>query len=279
MAPPLTSLFSISFALALLATLSVAATLRILAILPGQHAKPTQWRKRPLATRVLIVLGSGGHTHEMFYLLRDIDTRKYTHRTYIVSSGDAFSAQRAVEFEANLVNRESAAQKKTEQVPSVAVNGKTLASARRQVCVGPEHYNITIVPRARKIHQSLFTTPISALYTLYASFAPLLSAPPLLPSSTPYEASAADMPDLIITNGPATAVIVILASLILRFFNIRGANSRDKFRTIYVESFARVKGLSLSGKLLSRVVDRFLVQWEELEGKGGGRAEFYGILV
>ena len=45
-----------------------------------------------------------------------------------------------------------------------------------------------------------------------------------------------------------------------------------------VRSFARVKTLSLSGKLLLRVVDRFLVQWEELEG-AGGRAEYWGILV
>jgi beta-1,4-N-acetylglucosaminyltransferase len=285
MSPPLTSLISISLVLALLATLFVAATLRLIAILPSQRAKPTQWRKRPLATRILVVLGSGGHTHEMFYLLRDIDTRKYTHRTYIVSSSDAFSAQRAVEFEASLADRENAAEKQEKQVPAVAVNGKTLVNetaAHRQVCLGPEHYNIAIVPRARKIHQSLLTTPISALYTLSKSFSPLLAAPPLLPNASPstlYEAAAADLPDLIITNGPATAVIVILASLILRFFNVRGANSRNKCRTIYVESFARVKSLSLSGKLLSRVVDRFLVQWEELEGKGGGRAEFWGILV
>jgi beta-1,4-N-acetylglucosaminyltransferase len=281
MAPPLYALYSISFALALLATLFVAATLRLLAILPNQRAKPTQWRKRPLATRVLIVLGSGGHTHEMFYLLRNLDTRKYTHRTYVVSSGDAFSAQRAVEFEKELEDREKAAQKQHDKVPLVAVNGNAIGQ-QRQAQTGSERYNIAIVPRARKIHQPLLTTPFSSLYTLHKSFAILLSAPPLLPNAAPsnaYEHAAADVPDLIITNGPATAVIVILASMILRFFNFRGANSRGKCRTIYVESFARVKSLSLSGKLLSRVVDRFLVQWEELEGKGGGRAEYCGILV
>jgi beta-1,4-N-acetylglucosaminyltransferase len=290
MAPPLSSLYSISFVLALLATLLVAATLRLFAILPNQRAKPTQWRKRPLATRVLVVLGSGGHTHEMFYLLRDLDTRKYTHRTYVVSSGDAFSAQRAVEFEEGLEEREHEQRREQEyehepDVPIVAVNGNTLGkkeATTRPACLGPDHYNISVVPRARKIHQSLLTTPLSSLYTLYMSFAPLLSTPPLHPNAPPkdaYERAAADLPDLIITNGPATAVILILASLILRFFDVRGANSTGKCRTIYVESFARVKGLSLSGKLLSRVVDRFLVQWEELEGKAGGRAEFWGILV
>lgn len=290
MAPPPPSLYTLSFALAVLITLFVAASLRLLAILPNQRSKSTQWRKRPIATRVLIVLGSGGHTHEMFDLLRDLDTRKYTHRTYVVSSGDAFSAQRAVEFEKVLEERENEQRAALHKSLGAGVeievtneDGVTRPNGReeRPACLGPDHYNIAIVPRARKIHQPLLTTPLSCLWTLCSSFTPLLRAPPLLPGQapqTPYESAAADVPDLIITNGPATAVIIILASLILRFFDWRGANNRGKCRTVYVESFARVKTLSLSGKLLLRIVDRFLVQWEELEG-AGGRAEFRGMLV
>jgi beta-1,4-N-acetylglucosaminyltransferase len=212
----------------------------------------------------------------MFSLLKDLDTRKYTHRTYIVSSGDAFSAQRAVDFERGL----EAAVQESAQNGHVKIEG-TRHATRGKACMGPEHYDIAVVPRARMIHQSLLTTPLSCLRTLYASFAHILRAPLLHPDqrpTTPYEAAAADLPDLIITNGPATAVIVILAAYILRFLNIRGADSRGKCRTVYVESFARVKTLSLSGKLLVRVVDRFLVQWEALEG-AGGRAEFWGVLV
>jgi len=37
-------------------------------------------------------------------------------------------------------------------------------------------------------------------------------------------------------------------------------------RIIYVESFARVKSLSLSGKLLRPFVDKFVVQWPEAAG-------------
>ncbi|CAO2658703.1 Nn.00g064260.m01.CDS01 [Neocucurbitaria sp. VM-36] len=293
MTPPPSSLYTLSFALAVVITLFVAASLRLLAILPNQRSKTTAWRKRPIATRVLIVLGSGGHTHEMFDLLRDLDTRKYTHRTYVVSSGDAFSAQRAVQFEKGLEEREKQ-QGAGDQSLNIGVeievtneNGVTQPSkkedgkTRRPACLGPDHYNIAVVPRARKIHQPLLTTPLSCLWTLYSSFTPLLRAPPLLPNQppiTPYESAAADLPDLIITNGPATAVIIILASLILRFVDWKGANSRGRCKTVYVESFARVKTLSLSGKLLLRVVDRFLVQWEELEG-AGGRAEFWGVLV
>ena len=47
---------------------------------------------------------------------------------------------------------------------------------------------------------------------------------------------------------------------------------------IYIESFARVYNLSLTGKLLYPFVDRFLVQWPELSNRLQ-RAEYRGILV
>ncbi|KAL6707169.1 UDP-N-acetylglucosamine transferase subunit [Coniothyrium glycines] len=288
MAPPPSALYSLSFVIALLATIIVAATLRLLAILPYRHPQTTPWRKRPIATRILIVLGSGGHTHEMFYLLKDLDTRKYTHRTYVVSSGDAFSAQRAADFEAQLEQREKQRAKERQQpVPDITITKATAhapphkrAQSRtldqeRPACTGPKHYTIATIPRARRIHQPLLTTPLSCLRTLLSAFTILL--PPSIPATDPYTAASLDCPDLIITNGPATAVVLVLAAFLLRFFDVRGAHSRGKCKAIYVESFARVRTLSLSGKMLCWVVDRFLVQWEALAD--GRRAEYHGILV
>lgn len=278
MAPALSSLYSLSLLFALITTLLVAASLRVLAILPNARPRTSQLRARPTSARILVVLGSGGHTHEMFALLRDLDTRKYTHRTYVVSSGDGFSAQRAVAFEKGLEERVVRGyDAKTEggvgeckgNTPQIALDGKKEVGGRESHCVGPEHYTVSIIPRARRVHQPLYTTPLTAVKTLLAAFGPLLSSP----------SGDANLPTLILTNGPATAVILILAAYILRFFNVRGAESRGLCRTVYVESFARVTTLSLSGKLLVRVVDRFLVQWEALEGAGGGRAEFCGVLV
>ncbi|KAI8084320.1 oligosaccharide biosynthesis protein Alg14 like-domain-containing protein [Gilbertella persicaria] len=51
-----------------------------------------------------------------------------------------------------------------------------------------------------------------------------------------------------------------------------------KIEIIYIESFARVSSLSLTGKLLYPFVDRFLVQWPELSDRFE-RAEYKGILV
>lgn len=84
-------------------------------------------------------------------------------------------------------------------------------------------------------------------------------------------------PDIILTNGPGTGVIITLASLILRFFDLSETKG-GKSRIVYVESLARCKKLSLSGKILLKVVDRFLVQWPELEGIDA-RAEFKGMFA
>jgi beta-1,4-N-acetylglucosaminyltransferase len=180
----------------------------------------------------------------MLSLLTDLDPYFYRHRSYVVSSGDNFSARKAIDFERYL----------TEKFPNT-----------------PESYDISYVPRARRIHQNLLTAPLSSLRCLFACLSVLRSPAPPSPST------AYTYPDLILTNGPATATILIFASLLLRFFSVPGTSGR--MRTIYVESWARVKGLSLSGKILMAVgaCERVLVQWEGLSR--AGRGEFRGVLV
>ncbi|KAH6639518.1 oligosaccharide biosynthesis protein Alg14 like-domain-containing protein [Boeremia exigua] len=285
MPPPLPTLLTLPLLLALAATLLLAATLRLLAILPGAHPqRPRRLhpRSRRSPARLLVVLGSGGHTHEMLALLRGLDTRKYGHRTYVVSSGDGFSAGRARAFERGLeeaavrrrgdadatgVETEHAKGTQKHADADTDANADANSDTRWQHAahLGPAHYTIHPIPRARAIHQPLLTTPLTALRTLLAAL------PLLCPRSAP-------PPDLILTNGPATSAIIILAALILRFFNVRGVESGGLCRTLYVESFARVNRVSLSGRLVVRGVDRFVVQWEGLEGYGG-RAEYGGVLV
>lgn len=214
------------------------------------------------------MLGSGGHTAEMFSLLQGLDTSLYTHRSYVVSSGDDFSALKAVEFENTL---RAGRTEREREFPHV-----------------PPTYDISFVPRARKIHQSLLTSPISSIRCLLACFG-ILSAPSARQSASStmdrvhcevlpeQQTLSYAYPDLIIANGPATAVLVIVASLLLRFCNFRG--TEGQMRTIYVESWARVSTLSLSGRILSTggMVNRMLVQWETLAQSG--RGEFRGALV
>jgi beta-1,4-N-acetylglucosaminyltransferase len=194
----------------------------------------------------------------MLSMLCNLDTKKYSPRTYIVSSGDDFSSSKAVEFENSL---------RANQGPDAGQQDADGQSKRRRAS---EEFEIITVPRARSIHQSLYTTPFSSLRCLLACIMLLIRQ-----SKATYNSPITTSPDLILTNGPGTGVIIILASLIVRFF---GLQKKGDMRSIYVESWARVKTLSFSGKILYNLglTDRFLVQWE---GLARGRAEYRGPLV
>jgi beta-1,4-N-acetylglucosaminyltransferase len=179
--------------------------------------------------RLLIVLGSGGHTSEMLNVLQQVvDLQQDYRRTYVVSSGDGFSASKASEFEKRL--------------------GKD------------DQFDIVTVRRARRVHQSSYTAPVTTLLSLKDCIGLLYKV----------------RPDIILTNGPGTGVCVVLASVLLRLCFIEG----DGMRTTFIESWARVRSLSLSGKILKFFVDRFIVQWPQLvKIYGSDSVEYIGPLV
>jgi beta-1,4-N-acetylglucosaminyltransferase len=223
---------------------------RISVILDPLRRKPARNARRNANAHILIVLGSGGHTAEMISMLeravsdpdpaRKLDWSRFKYRTWVVSEGDGISGKRARTFEG--LDEDSSNQ----------------AGVR-----------VVTVPRARRIHQPLYTAPISSLRCMYAGIMVLLDG----------STQGRDFPDIILCDGPATATIMVFASILLRFFDVRGCHSRGKMRTVYVESWARVKRLSLSGMLLEKVVDRFVVQWPQLAETGEGRREYLGVLV
>jgi len=244
--------------------LAVALFLRLLRILPSispSRRDPRIKYPKTGPSHLVAVLGSGGHTGEMMSLLRDIDPTRYIHRTYIISSGDDFSAGKARDIEARLQSKYKTA--------GVSEEGKIDPVTGK--------WDVKVVPRARRIHQKKRTTPFTSLWCLIACIRTLRK------TAKTSIAAPFDYPDVIITNGPATAVIVILASAILKLVGLAPAY---KMKIIYVESWARVNTLSLSGKVLLQlgVCDKFLVQWEELAKKingNGGRkkVEWIGFLV
>jgi beta-1,4-N-acetylglucosaminyltransferase len=194
----------------------------------------------------------------MLSMLRNLDTKKYSPRTYVISSGDEFSSSKADEFELSL------------QANQGLDMGREDPERQSEKGKASEDFEVITVPRARNIHQPLYTTPLSSLRCLIACIMLLIRR-----GKATYNSPITMSPDLIITNGPATGVIFVLASLIVRFF---GLQKKGEMRSIYVESWARVKTLSLSGKILYNcgLTDRFLVQWE---GLARGRAEYRGPLV
>ncbi|KAJ7346689.1 glycosyltransferase family 1 protein [Mycena albidolilacea] len=210
----------------LILALAVFVIYRISCTLPNRKHAVTPAKTKSLA----VFLGSGGHTSEALALISALDFNRYSPRTYVISEGDSFSAQKTCELESS-----------------------------KETTTCPAQYTLLTIPRARRVHQSLVTTPPTALYSLllciyYITFARTSFA------------------DVLILNGPGTCFVLCIAVYVNKFFGLAAP------RVIYIESFARVESLSLSGKLLFPFVDRFIVQWQQLQEKEKG-AEFHGLLV
>jgi beta-1,4-N-acetylglucosaminyltransferase len=73
--------------------LSAVFLLRLLWILPAFRTQSRSVRKA--SAKIVIVLGSGGHTAEMLRLIEPLSFEKYGRRVYVVSSGDTLSEAKA----------------------------------------------------------------------------------------------------------------------------------------------------------------------------------------
>lgn len=217
----------------------------------------------------------------MLSLLAPLNPAHYTYRSYVVGSGDDFSAARAHEFERGLAAREEGGSVSLGGGGGGNGGGKEMITGSLKKKKKEMGYSMHTVLRARQIHQSLLTSPLSSLRCLCACLKLLYSHPN-------------GYPDLILTNGPATSLILILASTILRYFSFlplvgparppsgsggRSSSSGIEMRVMYVESWARVKRPSLSGRIIvwCGLCDRVLVQWKGLQDRGWG--EYKGVLV
>lgn len=116
-----------------------------------------------------------------------------------------------------------------------------------------------VLPRAREVGQSWTSSVLTSIHTLLWALALMLRV----------------KPDVVVINGPGTSAIVGAIAFIQR--SLLGSKFGGRCRVIYVESFARVESLSLSGKLMYHIADRFLVQWEQLL-RDWPLAEYYGRL-
>jgi len=96
--------------------------------------------------------------------------------------------------------------------------------------------------RSREVKQSWMSTIFTTVYSLIQSFILIVRI----------------KPHLIICNGPGTCVPICYSAFLLRLLGI------SQTTIIFIESFCRVKSLSLSGRLMYVIADKFIVQWPEL---------------
>ncbi|OBA18992.1 Alg14-domain-containing protein [Metschnikowia bicuspidata var. bicuspidata NRRL YB-4993] len=120
-----------------------------------------------------------------------------------------------------------------------------------------KNVNYAELHRARKVGESLALSTLSTIKSIF---------------STVQQLSLLPKPDILLVNGPGTSVPIAYT---LFFMSLFGG---CKTKIVYIESLARVHNLSLSGRLIMPIANRFLVQWAPLAFKYQ-RAEYYGILI
>lgn len=145
------------------------------------------------------------------------------------------------------------------QVQWIISSGDTTSATRLKSFLQNSTFKSEIVElkRARNVGESISSSIKSTLMSLKETFALFISS---------------NKPDVLIINGPGTAVPLCYISTLLNYLFLSNT------KIIYIESLARVNGLSVSGKLCYPLAHKFLVQWEPIH-KLYPRSEYYGVLV
>ena len=110
--------------------------------------------------------------------------------------------------------------------------------------------------RNREVKQSWVTTIFTSIWSMVQAFYVMYRT----------------RPQLLICNGPGTCVSLCYSAFAL---NILGLSST---RIVFVESFCRTEGLSLTGKLLLYISDQFIVQWPQLVNMNPDRISYLGVI-
>ncbi|KAL2135918.1 hypothetical protein VTI74DRAFT_6301 [Chaetomium olivicolor] len=194
------------------------------------------------AVYFLYILGSGGHTTEMLETIKHKwRPQANSHRRYLVSKGDSDSLRRVLDLEL--------------LIHDACQNG--LAGT----------LDTFSIPRARRVHQPLWTAPFSCLNTAIHAVNALTREPEARPQSR--HGAQFKYPHVVVTNGPATGFVVCLVAHLLKIFYVV---PQTRLKMVYVESWARSRTLSLTGRLFlwTGIADMFCVQHEELARRVNG---------
>jgi beta-1,4-N-acetylglucosaminyltransferase len=188
------------------------------------------------------ILGSGGHTTEMLDIIKQkFRPQANQHRRYLVTTGDQDSLNRLTKLE-TLIHNTSA--------------GDTHGS-----------FDTFHIPRARRVHQPFLTAPLTCLATACCAINALTREPEARPRTR--HSTQFKYPHVVVTNGPATGFVVCAVAHALKLLYLVPDN---RLKMVYVESWARSRTLSLTGRLFywTGIADMFCVQHEELAQRTKG---------
>jgi beta-1,4-N-acetylglucosaminyltransferase len=152
---------------------------------------------------------------------------------------------------------------KTDQLEFVfAVAESDLTSVARIPSVLGADFDSRIVRirRIREVGDSLFTALLKMPAAFLSSFRVVWST----------------RPDVLLCNGPGTCLPIIYISRLLELIHLVPRTVR-----VFVESFCRVKTISLTGRLVYPFMDSFILQWpptEEIRNRYP-RAKYLGSIL
>lgn len=187
------------------------------------------------------IFGSGGHTSELCATIKQkLRCSQNMHRRYLITEGDKHSLNSMIKLE-DLI-------KDTYRFGSDGT------------------WDVASVTRARKVHQSFFTSIFTSLWSAWEVIHTLTTRP-----SARRQASDGDnfrWPHVLITNGPGTGFVVALVAHMLKIFYLAPQN---RLKVVYIETWAQVTRLSLTGRLFywTAIADIFIIQHEKLAAKYG----------
>lgn len=137
--------------------------------------------------------------------------------------------------------------------------GDTLSFEKAQKLLGAELKEFIWLPRPRNVGQSYLTSIATSLKTLFKCL----------------ELFSHNMPKLLLCNGPGICVVVSLSLILISIFT-----GRPLPKIVYIESFARTRSLSLSGRVMQWIASALFVQWPRMaSSKALSNRKYVGLLV
>ncbi|PPQ67274.1 hypothetical protein CVT25_005857 [Psilocybe cyanescens] len=215
---------------------------RIIAILPKNHKKTRHSTKRKTNCSVAVFLGSGASNRFKHNALpMSLKAVQGGHTSEALALISALNPERYNPRTYVVCSGDDLSVQKVIQFES------QFSGTQKS------NYSLLLIPRARHVHQPLVTIPVSVAFSLihciyYLTFRPL------------FDPKTPKFADALVLNGPGTCFVLCIAVYINKFLGLQAP------LIIYVETFARVKSLSLSGKLIRPFADRFLTQWPSQGG-------------
>lgn len=197
---------------------------------------------------IMVILGSGGHTGEILMMLKKLDLDKFNKIFFVSSHNDTNSEKKAKET----LNFDEKEQK---------------------------HVQFLKIYRSRNVGQSYITSVFTTILSLIHSFYILITTRPNLVNYLminlfifPIQFFFNQNTFLkIVTNGPGVSVPICYIGFIYKKLQII-----YDFKILFIESYCRTKSISLTGKLIEPIADKFIVMWKCLAQKN---REFIGKIL